>query len=477
MRNKIIIGAAVLVFAAILAGIWLMPPKVRVGPWRLSDGSELSFAGATHGTNHSMRYGKRFADYLYPILTPALRKRFKCQVATMPGGAQNTVVLWFWNKGSQATPRTTAPAATPMPAFGGRAPFGLATVDENDMESAIFPYGPWGWSSGSNILECWPLQQFPRRSKELKVRIYNHDKFNGYAGSQVAEFTIPNPMPTNYPVWEGKTAPLTIETNGLSVTLVKFEVGVASDRPLTGGALARMITRAEVIISEEPGPLEWELRSGVVKSATGENHWSSAPPSGGNGPGAIVRFPAGLLGNTSHTVLKFPGTCWLQEPAWKLVVELGRITNFPPEEVWTIKNVKIPSLGEVNELNLKTNIYGSEIEFVGLSSKFSAWGSMPTTGIYPPDHEIKVRSPLRSVNTHLKIANIRDDQGRAVGFTPSGATIFYRPSGPPGPNAALEESFTLDIPEGAKGINVTLAYPKSQFVEVLARPTKAGEGQ
>ena len=164
-----------------------------------------------------MRYGKRFVDYLYPILTPALRERFICQVATMPVSGQDVLVLWFWRNGGWAFPGVTAPPAAPMPMYGRQGAFSVVAVDENGMESAAIMYGQLSWSLGSNTLECCPLQQFPRRSKELKVRIYNSYNNNGYTmpqdsriGSLVGEFTVPNPTPTNYPVWEGKTAPLTI---------------------------------------------------------------------------------------------------------------------------------------------------------------------------------------------------------------------------------------------------------------------------
>ena len=128
------------------------------------------------------------------------------------------------------------------------------------------------------------------------------------------------------------------------------------------------------------------------------------------------------------------------------------------------------------ESNLKTNINGGEIEFLGLSSKFSAWGSTPRSGSYPADHEMKVRSPLRTSNAHLKVARVLDDRGHAVGFRRVGSTV-HRPSGSPTPNVALEESFALDVSEDAKSVDVTLAYSKSQYVELMARPTKAGDHQ
>jgi hypothetical protein len=475
VRRKLIIFIGVLVFAGIAAVICHLPAKPRAGPWKLADGSELSLAGVTHGKTNTMRYGNPMADFLYPILTPAWRKRFNSKVAVGPSMlSSNTVVLWFWIKGGSLNPPPATPAPMPVPIFRGQSHYAITTVDENGMESSLSSGGAWAWNSGSNLLECWTLHEYPRRSQEIKVRIYNKPQQNWLA-EKIADFVIPNPLATNYPVWEGKPAPVTVETNGLSVTLTKFETGRNAENNY-GWMQSKMVTDAELTVSDPLIPLEWGVRSVTAKSATGEGRHSMFVNKMGPVFAALDPDAKWLTAkNTSHFRLQFPGTCWSQEPAWKIVVELERLTNFPPEEIWTIKDVRIPVWDGLNELNLKTNIDGCEIEFVGLSSKFSTWGARRMADPYPPDHEIKVRSPLRGGGANIKIAEIRDDQGRPVDYATRGNNIYMQSSS--SRNPSLETTFSLTISSDAKTIDVMLVLPKSQFVELLARPTKAGESR
>jgi hypothetical protein len=471
VRTKLIIGFGVLVFAGIVAVVCFSPAKPGAGPWKLADGSELSLAGITHGKTNTMRYGNRVADFLYPILTPALRKRFNSKVAVGPSMlSSNTVVLWFWIKGGSLNPPPATATPMSVPVFRGQSHYAVTTVDENGMESSVSSGGAWAWNSGSNLLECWTLHEYPRRSQEIKVRIYNKPQQNWLA-EKIADFVVPNPLATNYPVWDGKPAPVTVETNGLSVTLTKFETGRIAENTYSW-TQSKMVTGAELTVSDPLIPLEWGVRSVTAKSATGEGRRSLFvnkldPVFAAFDPDA--KWPPAK--NASRFRLQFPGTCWLQEPAWKIVVELEHLTNFPPEELWVIKGIRIPVWDGLNELNLKTNIGGREIEFVGLSSKFSTWGARRMGGALPPDHEIKVRTPFRGDGANFKVAEVLDDQGREVGHRLQGNNVYMQGSSPRNP--AIESSFSLDIPTGAKSIDVTLACPKSVFVEILAKPTRA----
>ncbi len=459
----------VFVFGAIAVIVWLTPAKPRVGPWKLSDGSELSLAGVTHGRTNTMRYGNKFADYLYPILTPALRRKFNCQVATAPNFASNSVVLWFWAKGIGKWPYMPPRGGFPVPSYRPQSGYAIVTVDENGMESAAPLTGQFAWGSGSNLLESQVLLDYPRRSREIKVRIYEKSMQNGL-GTNLGEFTIPNPFPTNYPVWEAKTAPVSIEANGLNISVTKFETGIPAGKEFMAGQQAKFLTHAEMIVSNSQGPLEWHVRTAQARSATGENRYTGARTR------TYSRYDLDPpLKNASRTVLDFSGTCWLQESAWKLILELERVTNFPPEEVWTIKNVKIPEWNAVNELDLKTNIGGTTIEFLGLSSANSSWGGMRNIPSSPPDHEILVRNPLRSSDAHLSIASVQDDQGRKVDFRIHTSDVYM--GGSYSNNPGLTQCFELTIPDGAKSVDVNLAFPKSRFVELLARPTKFGDSQ
>ena len=477
MRKGIILGVGMLALVAVFAAILLMPAKPKSAVWKLPNGtSELSLAGVTHGTKiKRCSYGNRLADYLYPVLTPALRKKFNCQVAAVPNVATNSVTLWFWNKGSRLTPSPRR-TGSPFLNFRTQGSYAVVAVDENGMESASPPTGSWAWWSTSNLLEAAMLPEFPRRSREIKLRIYNKASPGSGFGELIGEFMIPNPVSTNYPVWAGAIAPVTVETNGLSVSLTKFEAGVPAGGNYMVSGHANSLTRAQVTVFTSQGPLEWHVLSAQAKSATGEHRYAYS----------VIR-PPGLLDmdwaplpptrDTSWAVLNFPGTCWLQEPAWKIAIELERMTNFPPEEVWTITGVNIPKLGQINELDLKTNINGGNIEFVGLSADNANWGSGQFLISHSPDYEIKVRSPMRASDKHLQIVGIRDDQGSAVAFTPFQTEVAF--TGSYSNNPAVEQSFSLNIPLGAKTIDVKLAYPKSQFVELDAarKPTKAGEHQ
>src|ERR1700734_2922263 len=100
MHRKIIIGLLVLAVTVVAMFAWIMPRNHRPGPWRLADGSELSLAGVTYGKNHAMRFGNRIVDYLYPILTPALRTKLGCKVSTLSTPDTNAIVVWLWEKGS-----------------------------------------------------------------------------------------------------------------------------------------------------------------------------------------------------------------------------------------------------------------------------------------------------------------------------------------------------------------------------------------
>src|SRR5207249_2845554 len=56
----------------------------------------------------------------------------------------------------------------------------------------------------------------------------------------------------------------------------------------------------------------------------------------------------------------FPGALWLDEPAWKLKVQVTRSEDYPAEELWTIKGVPLPEEKGMVKFKAQTNIYGAE---------------------------------------------------------------------------------------------------------------------
>ena len=151
-RRVTILLALALIIIGVLAAILLMPRTPRAGPWRLADGSELSLAGVTYGKHHTMRYGDRLVDYLYPILPNALRKRFGCKVTTLDTADTDAVVIWFWDKG--------VPLSTTSGYWGIQAPpYCINVADVFGMESdTVASPNSQTAIRGTNVLQGWELK-------------------------------------------------------------------------------------------------------------------------------------------------------------------------------------------------------------------------------------------------------------------------------------------------------------------------------
>ena len=114
-----------------------------------------------------------------------------------------------------------------------------------------------------------------------------------------------------------------------------------------------------------------------------------------------------------HTnFFSFTGALWPEEPAWKLKVKVSRTAHFPPQELWTIKGIAVPASEEFSEVSARTNIYGEDIEFLGLSSPDAKlppdWTKMR------PDSNLHARTPFPLSDAHLTLVEVRDDQGRKL---------------------------------------------------------------
>jgi hypothetical protein len=444
MRKAIIAGAVLLVFAAIMAAICLLRVKPRAGPWRLADGSELSLAGVTYGTNHAMRYGNGIADYLYPILSPALRKKLGCKVATVMSFTTNSIVIWVWQKGVKPLNGTLF-----FPPMSG---YNVTVVDENGIESA-WPSFPSTrvLRHKTDMLQGVQLFTYPWRSQEIGIRIRR-------AGDSklLGEFKIPNRTGTNYPVWTAHPLPVNVKTNDLEVSLVTFETGL-SEKGIKSG------TRAVFKITEKQEACDdWIMQKASICAAAGACY---DPP----------LLSVSTYGSGGEAVVSGRLPLWSEEPAWKLTAEFWRTTNYPAAELWVVKAVPIlAGAGITQQVNRTTNIYDTEIELLAITGGKLTTNFTQTKPIRGPA-VLHVTSPIPSSDKHLRLAAVVDDRGRKVDFhldgeTPStggrGATVRQ-----------LDKDYYLYLEEDAKSVDVTLAYTKSVFVEFMAQPTVARENE
>jgi len=95
---------------------------------------------------------------------------------------------------------------------------------------------------------------------------------------------------------------------------------------------------------------DWSVTGILATSATGERRVS----------------PGGRWWGDIHSAY-FQGPLWLDEPAWKLQVEVSRTTHFPPEQLWKLVGVPIPGTRQIAGGGALTNLYQAELEFLGLS--------------------------------------------------------------------------------------------------------------
>lgn len=431
-----------LLLAVVLAGWLLVRRHAALPKFRLPDGSELALVKVTQGKKHELRYGNRWQDYLSPILPAAVQSRLGSKVASLTPAHSNAIVLWLWRREIPFT-------KTPVDYF-------LTVVDTNGCESTVLYSPSCSYStSPDSDLRGWELKNYPRRDAGMGIRIYMNKGQSHLV--RVAGFNIPDRSPIKAPVWSPESLPATRKTNELEITLEKLETGLTAETAGLNFRIvgAKTVSRAVFAVIEDGRPaVNWAL-AGL----------KAAAPSGDEIQPGNSRISAG----PGRQELSFTGALWLDEPAWKLKVELARSANYPAEELWIIKGVPVPKFGAVTEVNAKTNIYGAEIEFAGLSASNA---KLPPDWVGNQLHAtIHARSPLPMSDTHLKLVEVRDDLKRKITQLELSSSSSYA-----GRGATLRETeygFGIDLPADAKTLDITFAFTRSRFVEFLARPVLA----
>lgn len=453
-RVSLLVLLIVLVAGGIAGLIWLQPPTQSV---TLPDGSPFMLLKVTHGTNHVLRFGSRWQDFLYPVLPQKLRMKYPPRVMQFTGNGPDSVMVWFQREG--------------VPSSDGNWPrVCLAIVDDHGLESPFLlsphvtrtlgaPSSTTGSSAGSpgaasTQLSGWEVLDYPKRSGGFQLKIYGVGTDSQLADA--GEVRIPKYSRREFPAWTAEPLPATRRSNGLDVTLTRLETGVAGAvlgaAPL--GMVARVFSRATFQLRENGSVTEdWSVRSIRLLSATGITRY---------GDNKTAQWRNGKL------TTDLWGGLWLEEPAWRVQAGFARTANFPAGDLWGIRGVPVPQPGETVEHRVVTNLHGEELEFLGISGLKSAAGT-PAGKTYA---SIQVRTPYPLDDLSVVLVEVRDEQGRkaeARGFTIE--------TGTGGRGITLKESrigFRIEIPQGAEWLNITLAATQMRRVEFLAKPVQFG---
>ncbi|HWF18775.1 MAG TPA: hypothetical protein VG754_05880 [Verrucomicrobiae bacterium] len=293
-------------------------------------------------------------------------------------------------------------------------------------------------------VEGWCPPAFPRRGKMIGLRFYEWGKSNAPC---LAEFTMPNPAPGNYPVWTPESLPATRNTNELTVTLVSLQSGLSEARQ-TNAAASNEIAMTQAafrIVQSGNGSNSWRPKEVEISDATG-NHWT---------PFASVvsnRHEDGM------DYFSFEGALWSGEATWKMRFEFSRVADFDPAEVFTFSDVVVPGATQVINLENSTNVGGSKLQLVAITGEKAKQPGNLKWSTVEDYMNVSIKAAPFPKGFRLNLLRVTDDSGRE-------AEVLRGPDW-----NSPERVYPFKTPKGAKQLNFTFALHKSRFVEFLAKP-------
>ena len=256
------------------------------------------------------------------------------------------------------------------------------------------------------------------------------------------------------PPWKGEFPPLVQATNHLQVSLLGFETGArnAPEQPAAGSAGTGMtVVQLQVLENGEP-TRAWQPLVVSLAASTREVRTQS-------------------LGTNSNGISRvvFPGDLWQEDGAWKMRVKLSRQFDFQTEDLWVFHDVPVPATRGLTEVNAKTNRFGEQIEFLGLSAPHARlpgeWVGDRVT------YKLHARVPHPLPGLHFTLVDIRDDQGLPIKV--NGMTEVPSTGGRGATMRETDIGYALALNEASKSLNITFALSREYEVEFLVQPTIA----
>lgn len=408
-----------LVAGCILFGLLNLPGRRRAV---LPDGREILLRALTVGTNSTYVSGNLFQRTIGPRLPGMLKARFKAremQVRPEPA-LRGTEVLVAWVEVRPALNNLIVRVADDSGHEQGAAPA--------NASGGALPSGAW--------LSAHAFSLFPRRSRFLTIRVYSVGKD---PLRHLAEFRVKNPAYGKYPAWQPERLPIMRETNGLRFTVTDFNTGLYA----TGHQANMGSNWTELIYNYDTGP--WRPELITVTDATGNRIHERRPSqrwaSRSRPPGVVTpSFDFSRRG-----VVSLPAMLWLDDPAWKIHLELERYqrSSFPSNTWWEVHDIAVPPRGQTNQLNLSPKDYGTNVIFKSLAV---ADGRV----------RIDLRRPAVSA-LRVSLLQVTDQRGTNIYFTQA--------------STVNTDAYLLDFAAAdARTLNFRFAVHHRVTLEFLAKP-------
>jgi len=412
-RRLLFIAALIVVLCVVLFVVLQEGPPVAV----TADGRRIAIEKVTYGTHHSFAQGKWWVRVLKPIRGKSWAARRGGYEMRITNDVPALVVWTRWEGISKSN------------AVGLEATF----LDDRGNESDLILYY-WHASSvphpadprpyGANV--AWLASNYPRRSKALRLRIYDRD--SRHALTQAVEIAFSNPTRRRFQNWNGSELPLVITTtNNTQFALDSVEK--------TSNALWRLSFNVRTNGVIDPS---WVVGGVTVASASGNILGTRSNVS---------------LSAATNLSFELRGELWPEEPVWRFDTEFLRTADFQSRELWTLTNIAIPTRAQPFQLTTNLISHGNrpaelKLESIPLGppSPYRPRGIWRNANLY-----VRLETP----DQHLFLVDATDDQGRKIKseVDPGAPRTVYL--------------FGLAIPTGAQSINLTLAIRKPTVVTFL----------
>jgi hypothetical protein len=413
--------------------VWLNRPGVLRFPVQqtvLTNGTTLQLVSVQHGRFHYDPFTPPWQQWI-SRLPQSWTQRLKLKLPQNLNVTGSNAVLSVWLTASKP------------PANINQAAYGVLVGD--DEGNFAGDGNGMSFTTGKTPLiahyEAHRIAIFPRRARELRIRIYNdpwnHDKF-------LHEFRIPNPARISaetLPPLIAQSLPQAQTSADLEATLVSFAVqpsGEGSANPNPVYRTARLDFTMRQAGQPTTNWVSYHVRK--VSDATGNevdgNHWNH----GWEKDRAFVAFsrwplPAG-------------------EP-WRLEVEFCQRHGFDSNELWEVRKIPIQKAGST--LTPMTNqLHGTEVRITGLGPP--SWGESAYDGKRTVELEVEAGSPPDKRRWHVTIAKAIDSTGLDV--TANGWS-----------GSDNKRQFGLQVSTNATSIDVWIAFVPSRILEFTAQPT------
>jgi hypothetical protein len=395
---------------------------------QLSDGTIWTFLGVTHGTNHSMAWGKPYQRSLYKLLPAKLKGWSKASVYTFTTSNTNEPVFWL----HEAGPVTNAgyPAMRLLDEYG-------CELDQNGWSMGM-SYTPPGSPYIKESISHYQFGVSYPSGRIIGFCIYDSDAKT----HRVGRFLIPGSLQASPPeIQQPLSAPK--QDGELTIQLLSLATGLKSVPwqyfMLTNGGLFS------------------QARFRVTKNGRPDTAWFPANIKAIDRRGQAIRFGTHALAHKDgDAVFNFEG---LLDPAngpFHLQVEFMHRSDYSPEELVTLKGVPFPSMGNSIELRQKAEAQGEEIILERAIGAFPEEVIDTSAQAGTTFFELTMQPPTNAI--HVDLIKALDEQGNrlSVNYARVLGKGKYRYGSPPGTKA--------------KSIDLTFAMHKSRFVEFEATP-------